>query len=301
MADKSVAGAVFTHPCGQSIYGDADRFDITRRHNPHLSFGQGPHLPGAALARLELRCAFPALFVLLDDLALAIAAEDVVYRGKARSALQPVHRRDPVQLDVLSSSAKPAPTRMRCMTGGMPRAEAINRHLSEAAQALGIAMCVSSQRVSLQSRNSRGATRARRRLARDIPLLANIGVAQLREADGLDLARRAVDAAGGRWTHRPSQSASGSGTAGGRPPDTFVGRRTQEPLPRRRVSMGNRGKKLDTHAMRTRARLRQLVAEAKLAKQTNAAENTGVRRARGPTTRGSVGHKLHFLRAEIRG
>ncbi|EHK54735.1 cytochrome P450-family protein [Mesorhizobium alhagi CCNWXJ12-2] len=34
---------------------------------------------GAALARLELRCAFPALFVRLEDLALTIAAEDVVY------------------------------------------------------------------------------------------------------------------------------------------------------------------------------------------------------------------------------
>ncbi|MBP2236206.1 isopentenyl diphosphate isomerase/L-lactate dehydrogenase-like FMN-dependent dehydrogenase [Sinorhizobium kostiense] len=32
------------------------------------------------------------------------------------------------------------------MTGGMPPAEAINRHLSEAAQALGITMCVGSQR-----------------------------------------------------------------------------------------------------------------------------------------------------------
>ncbi|EJZ16882.1 isopentenyl pyrophosphate isomerase, partial [Rhizobium sp. Pop5] len=87
-----------------------------------------------------------------------------------------------------------APLLISSMTGGMPRAKAINRHLSEAAQALGIAMCVGSQRVSLQSRNSQGLTRALRRLAPDIPLLANIGAAQLREADGLDLARRAVDA-----------------------------------------------------------------------------------------------------------
>ncbi|WP_027681811.1 type 2 isopentenyl-diphosphate Delta-isomerase [Rhizobium leguminosarum] len=87
-----------------------------------------------------------------------------------------------------------APLLISSMTGGMLRAEAINRHLSEAAQALGIAMCVGSQRVSLQSRDSQGLTRALRRLAPDIPLLANIGAAQLREADGLDLALRAVDA-----------------------------------------------------------------------------------------------------------
>ncbi|MCP3397064.1 MULTISPECIES: cytochrome P450 [unclassified Bradyrhizobium] len=31
------------------------------------------------MARLKLRCAFPALFVRLEDLAPTIAAEDVVY------------------------------------------------------------------------------------------------------------------------------------------------------------------------------------------------------------------------------
>ncbi|RWM85582.1 MAG: cytochrome P450, partial [Mesorhizobium sp.] len=34
---------------------------------------------GAELARLELRYAFPALFGRLEDLALTIAAEEVIY------------------------------------------------------------------------------------------------------------------------------------------------------------------------------------------------------------------------------
>ncbi|MGX9181734.1 type 2 isopentenyl-diphosphate Delta-isomerase [Mesorhizobium sp. BHbdii] len=104
---------------------------------------------------------------------------------------------DLTQIDLRASllgKTMRAPLLISSMTGGMPRAEAINRHLSEAAQALGIAMCVGSQRVSLQSRNSQGLTHAVRRMAPDVPLLANIGAAQLREADGLDLACRAVDA-----------------------------------------------------------------------------------------------------------
>ncbi|MER9139319.1 type 2 isopentenyl-diphosphate Delta-isomerase [Mesorhizobium sp. M0830] len=104
---------------------------------------------------------------------------------------------DLTQIDLSASllgKTMRAPLLISSMTGGMPRAESINRHLSEAAQALGIAMCVGSQRVSLQSPNSHGLTRALRRLAPDVPLLANIGAAQLLQPDGLDLARRAVDA-----------------------------------------------------------------------------------------------------------
>lgn len=86
-----------------------------------------------------------------------------------------------------------APLLISSMTGGAYRSVAINRHLAEAAQALGIAMGVGSQRVSLQAGNDQGLTRELRRIAPDIPLLANIGAAQLIEADGMDLAHRAVD------------------------------------------------------------------------------------------------------------
>lgn len=86
-----------------------------------------------------------------------------------------------------------APLLISSMTGGAERSTAINRHLAEAAQALGIAMGVGSQRVSLQSDNDHGLTRELRRYAPDIPLLGNIGAAQLLEKNGIDMACRAAE------------------------------------------------------------------------------------------------------------
>lgn len=86
-----------------------------------------------------------------------------------------------------------APLLISSMTGGAQRSVAINRHIAEAAQALGIAMGVGSQRVALQGSSDHGLTCELRRLAPDIPLLANLGAAQLLGREGLDNARRAVD------------------------------------------------------------------------------------------------------------
>jgi isopentenyl-diphosphate delta-isomerase len=86
-----------------------------------------------------------------------------------------------------------APVLISSMTGGAAQARDINHHLAEAAQALGLAMAVGSQRVALETGADRGLTRELRDRAPDILLLANLGGAQLRTANGLDLARRAVE------------------------------------------------------------------------------------------------------------
>jgi isopentenyl-diphosphate delta-isomerase len=85
-----------------------------------------------------------------------------------------------------------APLLISSMTGGAARATDINRHLAEAAQVLGIGLAVGSQRVALETRADYGLTRELRRIAPDVPILSNLGAAQLL-AGGVDLARRAVE------------------------------------------------------------------------------------------------------------
>ncbi|MCD5995769.1 type 2 isopentenyl-diphosphate Delta-isomerase [Pseudomonas sp. CDFA 602] len=145
-----------------------DKSDLSRRKDDHLNIvlNQKCTGSGAGFDAVQFEhCALPELN--LDDIDL-------------RSSLLGITLRAPL---LISS-----------MTGGTERASAINRHLAEAAQALGIAMGVGSQRVGLRSANDQGLTRELRRLAPDIPLLGNIGAAQLLESDGLELACRAVDA-----------------------------------------------------------------------------------------------------------
>lgn len=103
---------------------------------------------------------------------------------------------DLAQVDLTGSLfGKPlaAPLLISSMTGGAKRAEAINRHLAEAAEALGIALAVGSQRVALETGGDAGLSRELRRLAPSVPLLGNIGAAQLVRGYGLDQARRAIE------------------------------------------------------------------------------------------------------------
>lgn len=82
------------------------------------------------------------------------------------------------------------------MTGGPRRGAAINAHLAEAAQALGVALAVGSQRVALEGAADAGIDKHLRRLAPDIPLFSNLGGAQLVLGYGVDEARRALEMIG---------------------------------------------------------------------------------------------------------
>jgi cytochrome P450 len=62
-------------------FADPHRLDLDRTDNPHISFGHGVHhCPGLHLARLEGEIAIGTLLRRLPDLALAVPAEELVYK-----------------------------------------------------------------------------------------------------------------------------------------------------------------------------------------------------------------------------
>ncbi|MFE7974958.1 cytochrome P450 [Streptomyces shenzhenensis] len=62
----------------ERAFADADRMDLTRSPNPHLTFGAGPHsCLGQALARTELQVALEVLLRKLPTLRLAVPAEEL--------------------------------------------------------------------------------------------------------------------------------------------------------------------------------------------------------------------------------
>ncbi|MCQ0986517.1 type 2 isopentenyl-diphosphate Delta-isomerase [Jiella marina] len=86
-----------------------------------------------------------------------------------------------------------APLLISSMTGGPERAARINTRLAEAAEALGIAFAVGSQRIAIEGRARGGLDHGLRRLAPSVPILANVGAAQLGLGYGVREVERAVD------------------------------------------------------------------------------------------------------------
>ncbi|WP_421694596.1 type 2 isopentenyl-diphosphate Delta-isomerase [Aestuariivirga sp.] len=78
------------------------------------------------------------------------------------------------------------------MTGGPDVSERINRSIAEAAEQLGFAMGVGSQRISLTTDDRSGLGLELRRIAPSVPIYGNLGAIQLVNGMGLDEARRAV-------------------------------------------------------------------------------------------------------------
>ncbi len=85
-----------------------------------------------------------------------------------------------------------APILISSMTGGTTEAARINRNLAEAAQALGVALGVGSQRVALEHPDQAWTFQVRR-YAPDILLFANLGAVQLNYGYTIDHCRRAVE------------------------------------------------------------------------------------------------------------
>ncbi|MCO5734754.1 type 2 isopentenyl-diphosphate Delta-isomerase [Rhizobium sp. SSA_523] len=79
------------------------------------------------------------------------------------------------------------------MTGGAEQALRINHNIAIACQGLGIPFAVGSQRIAIETEADWGMNLELRRLAPSVPILANIGAAQLNTGYGLDQARRAVE------------------------------------------------------------------------------------------------------------
>lgn len=86
------------------------------------------------------------------------------------------------------------PLMIASMSGGTKESQKLNEQLAVAAQAAGIALALGSMRIALENPRQRAAFELRS-FAPGIPILANIGGAQLRETNGLKGALQCVEIA----------------------------------------------------------------------------------------------------------
>ncbi len=85
------------------------------------------------------------------------------------------------------------PFMVSCMTGGYAGAKPINRALAEVCEETGIALGVGSQRQALEDRQYHATFSIVREVAPSIPVIGNIGAAEVARMTGPDDARRLID------------------------------------------------------------------------------------------------------------
>nr|BAJ52696.1 putative cytochrome P450 [Streptomyces sp. TA-0256] len=86
-AGEAVLPAVIAADRDPGVFPDPDRLDVTRRPNPHIGFGHGPHrCLGAQLARAELGIALGSLIARFPGLRLAVPVTELewVLQGMQR-------------------------------------------------------------------------------------------------------------------------------------------------------------------------------------------------------------------------
>lgn len=88
-----------------------------------------------------------------------------------------------------------APILISSMTGGTPEAKKINKNLAKAAQKMGVAMAVGSQRIAIENPKL-ASTFQVRDVAPDILLFANLGAVQLNYGFGIRQCQKAVEMIG---------------------------------------------------------------------------------------------------------
>ena len=146
----------------------APKHDIEQRKKDHIDIilsGAARHSVDSGFDGFEFEhCALPDIN--LDDIDLSTS-----FLGKS------------LKLPYLASS----------MTGGPDTGGRINLAIAEAAQELGFAMGVGSQRIALGGGKASGLDKSIRRAAPNIALYANLGAVQFTQGMTVDDARRAVD------------------------------------------------------------------------------------------------------------
>ncbi len=86
-----------------------------------------------------------------------------------------------------------APLLVSSMTGGPERAAFINENLARACETMSLPFAVGSQRVAIEKEGKGGLDRGLRALAPSVPIIGNLGAAQLNRGFGIDEAKRSVE------------------------------------------------------------------------------------------------------------